>query len=373
MRILHILNDVGSEGSGIVNTAVDLAIEQARQGHTVAIASIVGDFPDYRALLERSGVDHIAIRNQARRPRQLLPAVFEMRRILADFQPTVVHTHMRAGLVLAWIWSKILTFGLVSHAHNIHERATILMGLADRVIAVSGSVARTLERQGIPKDKLRVVLNRNIGTTRIPPLDQMAGMILRRPSIVTIAGMTHRKGIAELIAAFAIAARTHPDAHLYLVGDGPQRELFEQQARACGAGDRIHFELFASAPVAYLLNTDVFVLASRRDSFPLVLLEARQAGCAILATDVDGIPEALDGGRAGLLVPPNDPAELAQGLCRLLDCPNERASFGREAVVGIEGLNVHSFGAEVDTVYRELLQLPKIRIRHSREALTKVK
>lgn len=351
MRILHIMNDVTDQGNGIVNTAVDLAIEQACQGHVVAIASAGGG---YEPLLERSGVQHLWL-DQSRHYARLWRAALLFRHQIRSFKPDVVHAHMRTGLLLAWLWTRIYRFPLVAHTHNVHDRESILMGLAKRVIVVSQSVARSMARQGIPAKKMRVVLNRTLGSPRQSRLADIPAASLCKPSIVTVAGMNHRKGIAELIAAFEIVGAQFQDAHLYLVGDGPERTLFEAQAEASSWRDRIHFEGFQPAPQAYMLGADVFVLASRRESFGLVLIEARQAGCAIVASDIDGVAEALDGGRAGLLVPPQNVAALAGALSRLLASEDERRRWQSHALQGIEAFHISAMAREVEDVYRELL------------------
>jgi glycosyltransferase involved in cell wall biosynthesis len=130
--------------------------------------------------------------------------------------------------------------------------------------------------------------------------------------------MHDRKGISELIQAFCSIAPEFPEANLYLVGDGADREKFEVQAQASGFADRIHFEKFQPEPQRYLKSTDIFVLASHKDPSPLVIPEAREAGCAIVATHVDGIPEALDHGEAGDLVPPHSSEHLAIKIRDLL-------------------------------------------------------
>jgi glycosyltransferase involved in cell wall biosynthesis len=351
MRILHILNDVTDRGNGIVNTTVDLAIEQARQGHQVAIASAGGG---YEPLLKQWSICHLPL-DQARRPAQVLRALRLLRRHICTFHPNVVHAHMRTGLLLAWFWTPLYRFALVAHVHNVHDRESVLMGLADRVIAVSRSVSRTMANRGIARRKIRVVLNGTLGSPRHVEAADISAAPLARPSIVTVAGMNHRKGIAELISAFEIAGRRFDDAHLYLVGDGPERSLFEEQARRSYCCPRIHFEGFHSTPLAYMLSADVFVLASRRESFGLVLIEARQAGCAIVASDTDGTTEALDGGKAGLLVPPGDVPALADALCRMLSSKTERSSWQRKALEGIESFSVATMASEVEGVYREVV------------------
>lgn len=352
MRFLHIMNDVTDRGNGIVNTAVDLAIEQARQGHMVAIASAGGG---YESLLERSGVHHLML-DQSRNPAALLRALLLFRRQIRGFKPVVVHAHMRTGLLLGWFWARIYNFALVAHLHNVHDWESIVMGLADRIIAVSQSVALTMARRGIAKRKIRVVINRTLGSPRQPDIGGIEGAPLKRPSIVTVAGMHHRKGISELISAFELVNDKLQEAHLYLVGDGPERALFERQANQSRWRDRIHFEGFQDTPQSYMLSADVFVLASRRESFGLVLIEARQAGCAIVASDIDGIAEALDDGRAGVLVPPKDIHATADRLCSLLTNEYERSLWQHRALLGIEKFHISAMAREIEDVYLELIR-----------------
>ena len=357
MRVLHIMNDVTDRGNGIVNAAVDLALEQAQQGFVVAVASAGGG---YQALLESGGVTHLTL-DQARTPLRIIRALFKFHRQVREFRPDVVHAHMHTGLLVAWFWRPIDQFKLVGHVHNVHDRESVLMGLADRVIAVSSSVSITMAKSRVAAGKLRVVLNRTLGSRRQPALAEVDAAVLLRPAIVTVCGMTRRKGIEELISAFEIVGREFPDAHLYLVGDGPERQLFEEQARCSPQHDRIHFEGFKKVPQAYMLSADVFVLASRRESFGLVLIEARAAGCAIVATDVDGIAEALDGGRSGVLVPRLSTLALAEALCAMLGSNPERDKWRMRARIGIENYSVSIMAREVTEVYEELLDERKWR------------
>jgi len=172
--------------------------------------------------------------------------------------------------------------------------------------------------------------------------------------------MYQRKGIGELIVAFEQIAGECSNTHLYLVGDGPDRGTFEAQANASHFCDRIHFEGFQGNPQSFMLAADVFVLASRRDSFPLVLIEARQAGCAIVASSVDGIPEGLDGGRAGVLVEPQNPDALAAALRRMLMDENERQTWQQRATHGIEAFSVSEMVQEVLNVYREVIPAARV-------------
>jgi glycosyltransferase involved in cell wall biosynthesis len=355
MRVLHILNDVTDRGNGIVNAAVDLAIEQVRQGHTVAVVSAGGE---YQPLLEGAGVLHLTL-DQSRRPVRILRSFKLLHKQLLDFRPDIVHAHMRTGLLLAWFWRHFEPYVLIGHVHNVHDRESVMMGLADCVIAVSHSVAATMARYGIPARKLRVVLNRTLNSARQPRLEEIEPAALFKPSIVTVCGMTRRKGVEELIAAFEDVASKFPDAHLYLVGDGPERSRFEEKARRSPYRVRIHFEGFKAEPQTYMLSADVFVLAARRESFGLVLTEARAAGCAIVATEVDGIPEALESGQAGILIPPRNAAALAAALCHMLGSDEVRARWHKRALEGIDKFSIDRMAREVSDVYEELVDEKK--------------
>jgi len=350
MRILHILNHVQEIGNGIVNVAIDLACLQAKAGYEVAIASAGGE---YEELMARYGVMHCKL-DQARTPINLLKAAARYRAIVQEFQPDIVHAHMMTGVVLARVLRVGFGYALVSTVHNEFQRSAILMGWADRVIAVSHAVAQSMVRRGISENKLRVVNNGTLGSPRTRQLKEYQAIPLQRPAIATVAGMYRRKGIAELIEAFAQIAADFPDAHLYLVGNGPDREVFEAQAQSTLVSDRIHFEGFQLEPQRYLLATDIFVLASHRDPSPLVIPEAREAGCAIIASDVDGIPEALDGGQAGLLIPSQDSQALTAALIQLLSDPNLLDRRKDQAKNNLDRLNVSRVNEETFAVYCEL-------------------
>jgi glycosyltransferase involved in cell wall biosynthesis len=342
MRILHIANHIERIGNGIVNVAIDLACMQAKYGHEIAIASAGGE---YEELLEEYNVKHFYL-NQGRQPINLIQAISEYRKIIYDFQPDIVHAHMMTGVVLAATLRFGCNYSLVSTVHNEFQRSAILMGLADRVIAVSNAVSKAMSSRGIPQQKIRVVANGTLGSPRLPRVEEYQPVTLQRPAITTVAGMYRRKGIGELIDAFIKIAPSFPAAHLYLVGDGPDRGIFEQKVKNINLTDtkqtcreespkayanRIHFTGFQANPQSYMLSSDIFVLASWKESFGLVLTEAREAGCAIVASDVDGIPETLDNRQAGILFPIKDSDALADVLFKLLKDDQELQNWKEKA------------------------------------------
>ncbi|MEI6441700.1 MAG: glycosyltransferase family 4 protein [Nostocales cyanobacterium ELA583] len=364
MRILHITNHVQKIGNGIVNVAVDLACLQAKSGLDVAVASAGGE---YEKLLTDHGVEHFYL-NQCRSPLNLIKTVWHYRQIIKKFQPDIVHVHMMTGAILAGILRKNREYHLVSTVHNEFQHSAILMGLADQVIAVSKAVANSMVQRGIPSQKLRVVSNGTLGSPRHKKLQDYQPVTMQHPSITTVAGMYTRKGIYELIEAFKIVSIDFPQAHLYLVGDGPDRLMFEAMVQNTDLKNHIHFEGFQSEPQCYMLATDIFVLASHCESFGLVLTEAREAGCAIIATDVDGIPETLDYSQAGILVPPKDIPILAKTLTQLLSDRQLLDQWKFRAKQNLERFSAARVHEETLTVYRELIRKNNIiRVMETRE------
>lgn len=349
MKILHVLNHIRQTGNGIVNVAVDLACLQAEQKHEVYVASAGGT---YECLLSDYQVKHIQL-NQSRTVGNMMTAVQNYVSLIKEIQPDIVHAHMITGLLLVCFLKGYGHYCTVATVHNEFQRSSILMGLADRVIAVSDAVADSMQRRGIPSQKLHVVRNGTLGSPRTKAIYEYPAANIHKPAILTVAGMYERKGIAELIHAFVRIAPKHPETHLYLVGNGPDREKYEALAHSTSVEDRIHFEGFQVEPQRYLLAADIFVLASHREPFGLVLAEAREAGCAIIASNVGGIPEALDSGDAGLLIAPRSSTELAVAIDKLLDDPNVLSSLKVRAIQNLDWLKARRVADDTLKIYAE--------------------
>jgi glycosyltransferase involved in cell wall biosynthesis len=346
---MHFLNHT-RPNNGHVHVAVDLACVQSRMGHSVAVISGGGAFD---AVFEAYGVKHIVI-NQKRSLANLAKATYRLRSEIASFAPDIIHTHMMTSTGLAFILRRFMKFKLITTVHNEFEKAAVIMGLGDRVIAVSQAVADSMERRGVPKSKLRVVLNGTIGTPRLsagtPP-----SKVLNHPAITFVGGLHPRKGVDDLITAFKTVCASIPAAFLYLIGSGPYRRAYEELAKQTGFGDRIEFCGCQSDPRPSLLGSDLFVLASHAEPAGLVLTEAREAGCAIIATSVGGIPEMLDGGTVGILVPPRRPDLLADAIIKVLSDKSVLAQMRESSRSNLERFTVDRAAEECVSVYKSVL------------------
>jgi glycosyltransferase involved in cell wall biosynthesis len=347
MRILQLLNHT-RRLNGHVHAAVDLACAQVKLGHAVAIASGGGDFDK---LLAANNVE-TRLLNHERRPKELVKAEGALYRLARNWRADVVHAHMMTSAVLAWPVCQLLRIPLVTTVHNEFQKSSILMGLGTRVIAVSAAVGESMQKRGIGKSRIRVVLNGTIGAARFEGKDRTPRR-LGSPSIIFVGGQHPRKGLPDLFAAFNILYKSHPAVRLYILGDGPHRKEYMAEVSAMECAPAVTFMGAQDDPFPFLLGADVFVLPSHADPAPLVLSEAREAGCAIVATDVDGIPELLEHGKAGILVPPRDPATLAQVLSSLIDDAEMLRQWRSKSQFNLDHLTIERVARRTLDIYQE--------------------
>jgi glycosyltransferase involved in cell wall biosynthesis len=351
MRILHLINHCG-KANGHVNVSVDMACTQAANGHNVGYMSSGGD---YIGLLQSYGVEIFMAPQPHRSLKAFWSAAAAIYRGVRTFQPDVIHVHMAAQIVMAQPL-RLLGYKVVSTIHNEFDRSVWLMGLASRVVAVSKAGCDAMLKRGFSKNALRVVVNGTIGSPRLAATFQAAELM--HPAIVTVCGLHHRKGVADLINAFRFVSDAVPAAHLYILGEGPSQAEYENLVFALGLSNTVHFLGYHADPREYLFPADIFVLASHADPGPLVIAEARNAGCAIVATNVDGIPEMLDCGAAGLLVEPRQPAQLSRAILQLLENKDELTCYSDRARKNSERFTIGRVCREMDQVYAEITTVP---------------
>lgn len=170
-------------------------------------------------------------------------------------------------------------------------------------------------------------------STRLRPETEPGGAG-DEPLILSVGRLVEKKGFADLVDALALAR--HP-AKLVIIGDGPLRGALEGRIRDLGLTGRVDLlgSLDHEATLEWYRRADVFALACKvapdgdRDSMPVVTKEAMAAGLPVVSTTEVGVPEMVDDGKTGLLVPPSDPEALAAALDQLFDDPARRREMGR--------------------------------------------
>jgi len=164
----------------------------------------------------------------------------------------------------------------------------------------------------------------------------LADPAARPARIVSLARIGPSKGSLVLIRAFGALAAAHPGSRLVLAGDGPQEEA-RRVAREVGVEDRVDM-LGWIGPAerdALLAAATVFALPSRVEGLPVSMLEAMAHGLPVVVTPVGGIPDAIEDGVTGRLIPADDIDALAEALGALLDSPEAAAAMGDAARAAI--------------------------------------
>ncbi len=261
--------------------------------------------------------------------------VTRLEALLERYAIDVLHTHHLECLLHAFLarrrrrrWHWVHTEQIrpdvdVEYSRWLVRVGRRLLSRPDVVTGASDAVAAYLRHEaGVAADRVRIVYNavdiRRFGQ----PHD---GAAKRRELgipddawvIGLVANLRPQKNHEALLRAFARLRPDAPDARLVLVGDWERRPLLEALADDLAIRDRVHF-LGCRLDVPELYATfDAYCLPSHYEGMPLSVFEAMAAGKPVVATRVVGIREVIAAGETGILVPPNEPAALAQALLRL--------------------------------------------------------
>lgn len=328
--------------------------------------------PDCSLATEAAAAGHqvmpLDIAGEINLPRDLR-AARQLRGILTRLQPDILHIHSaKAGLVgrLAVLLPPRPRVVLTVHSFVFDERMGArkralvalaerwLAGVTDVTIAVSAALKDELVAQmRLQPARIRVIYH------GVPFLDAPETVADTAPCIGTVARLAPQKGLDILLRAAALVVARAPDTRVSIIGDGPLRPELEALAAELGIADRVEFLGFREDAVARMRAISVFVLSSTRETFGLTLVEALSQRVPVVATRVGGIPEVVEDGVTGLLVAPNDPAALADGICRLL---TDRAMAHRLADAGNAAVRARFSSArmiaELEALYQELIETP---------------
>lgn len=243
-----------------------------------------------------------------------------------------------------------ITYSFTAHAKDIfHESVDpddLRRKLADgsAVVTISQhNLDHLRDRFGPVSDRVHLVRN-GLALDRFPW--QPAGEAARgeRPLVAGVGRLVEKKGFADLVAACRILADRGIDFECRIMGDGMLAESLQAEVERLGLGDRVHLVGPGTQDEVRTLLREAHVFAApcvvaddaNRDGLPTVLLEAMALGTPCVATPVTGIPEAVEHGATGLLVPPRSPYDLADALERVLHDPDLAGGLAARARTRVE-------------------------------------
>ncbi len=268
-------------------------------------------------------------------PWNFVASVVRIWRILRKGRFDVLNTHSRRDTILAATAGRLAGTPLIVRTRHLANKVGSLLSytiIPHRVTTASNFVRRHLIERGVRPDHVATVYP--AVDLPAPPAQSTLRqeLHLAQNDIVVgcVAVMRAQKGHRDLIDAMAPLIRERPNVHLVLVGGGsPVFEEVQAYVTEKGLGKRVHL-LGARRDVPNLLaGFDIFALATRKEASGTVFVEAGAAGLPVVGTDVDGVPEMLQAGITGLLVPLDDNLALTGALRQLIDDPVMRREMGR--------------------------------------------
>ena len=274
-----------------------------------------------------------------------------MARTLRELRPDVVHTHNTPALLFAATGAWLA--GVHHIVHTEHGRKfpdflrymvaeRVASCVVNHVVGVSNTVTDALHRyEWIPRRKLCTIANGVEPAVRAREgqsehLTEMLNVPTGARLVGTIGRLVWEKGLSHLLNGWPSVLSAEPTAILLVTGEGPDRAALEAQTVSLGIGDSVRFLGARTDVSAVLAVLEVFVMPSVSEGLPMALIEAMAAKVPIVATDVGGMPHALDNGDAGLVVPSADQVALATAIIRLLRNAEERSQLAAAAAFRFE-------------------------------------
>jgi len=233
-----------------------------------------------------------------------------------------------------------------------------------RLVVISRAVRDIMLGFGLPPDKIRVVPS-GVEPAPAPPgagarFRESVGVSAGEKLVGNVAHLADHKGQRYLIDAVGPVVERVPGARFVIVGTGELEAPLKARAADLGLGDRVVFAGFREDVPAVLEGLDVFVMSSHLEGLGTSVMDALLAGKPVVATRAGGIPDIIEDGVHGVLVPPRDPAALAEAIVRVLENPGWAeglARAGRDRV--LREFSVEAMVRGCLRVYRELgLEVP---------------
>jgi glycosyltransferase involved in cell wall biosynthesis len=368
MRILQICS-ARTLGGGERHLA-DLANGLASRSHDIHTALVPGS-PLRRELAElpAENIIELPLRNSLD-----VTSALKLAQFVRQNQIEIVHAHLARDYPLAAFAAQraggaqlILTRHVLFPLGRVHK---VLLRRVARVIAVSQAVADGLFEQDIfARDKI-VVIHNGVDLDRFAksreddsPRRQKTG---GRLCVGTIGELAPIKGQENFLRAAAIVSSRRDDVDFVIAGEdksrtGENRRLLETMIDELDLRQRVRIDGWADDVGELLSEFDVFVSASRSESFGIAMVEAMASGVPVVATMTAGAREIIDADKTGLLVPIGDAEALAAAICQLLDERNmrERLESNAQRMVS-ERFSLDRMVGRTEQVYRDALGTDKV-------------
>lgn len=332
MRVLWLIDSLGPGGAESLMLPLLKSLQSRVEDPRVCVLYVRGGNP-MAVELEKMGVpvDLVPVRNL-----HDLGGIQRLYQYIRQLRPDMIHTQLETSNILGALIGRLLGIRSVATMHTLDVQAgklrkrlrnwvhwKALNTLTSRVIFVSEFTRQHFIRLGFRESRLVTLYNgietRLFGQNAARPSKaHLLGVPENAVIASTVAVLREPKGIQHMLRAMPALLAQLPGLYYVVAGDGAYRLPLETLARELGVAGRVLFLGQRSDIPNILAASDLFVYPTLQDALPTALLEAMASGVPIVASRVDGVPEILEDGVSGLLVPPADAPALAAACLRLL-------------------------------------------------------
>ena len=305
-------------------------------GHDVTVVSLISDRTPIARRMEENGIRIHYLDKKLGLDLSMIPRLIN---VMKQEKPDVVHTHLNV-IKYAAVAARLCGIRCVHTVHNVaHEEAegrlqkitnTIYFRRGWAVpVALSPKVQATiLSFYGLKEEQVPMIYN-GVDLGKCCPKEDYS---LSKPAILLHIGRFNgQKNHRGLLEAFAQIVKTFPDCCLQLIGDGDLEEETKDNVKSLGLQEKVLFLGNQTNVYPFLQAADLFLLPSKFEGMPMTIIEAMGTGIPIVASAVGGVPDMLEDGVSGILVP-CDPDAVAQAVLQLLEQKDLREKLGTHAL-----------------------------------------
>jgi len=306
--------------------------------------------------------------------------IIKFRKVIQQIKPDIIHAHTiipdgfyvllarglsKTPLIITSHGIDIVKIKEINYGYRLNPiYSLIIKGIlkrCDKHVVVSNAMIKYASDAGSSHDKIVVIPNgipsrKEVAEEKVELIKEKYNL-QDNYCILTLSGMRPIKGLEYLIRALPIVLKEH-NVHLLMACKGEYEAYIKALIEKFNLSKHITFLGFVSGEekLALLKACDIFCIPSVFESFGIVILEAMQYGKPVIASEAGGMPEIIDNGKNGLLVPPKEPKKLADAICLLLDDENLRRTLGREAERSVNKYSIENVARRYIEIYEEVLR-----------------
>lgn len=326
-KIVFIITGLGVGGAE--RQVCDLADKYVQLGHRVLFVVLGGDVNN------RPSEQSVSVMNlnMKKTPLGFISAYIKARKIIREFEPDVVHSHMVHANIFARLLRLVTKYPtLVCTAHNTNEGGKIRMlayRLTDRLANISTNVSQDaltsfLQKKAVPDGRM-IVMGNGIDIAKFQfnsdsrdKKRKEVGICDSVKLILAVGRLTEAKDYPNLLKAFSLL-KDQSDCQLAIIGAGHLKNSLKTLATSLEIDKRVHWLGLRSDVAEWMSACDIFVLASQWEGLPLVVAEAMSCKRIVVGTDSGGVKEMIRD--SGILVPIKDHVKLAESIDNALQMP----------------------------------------------------